>query len=75
MRKHVREDISPIAAPEQILVAKGLPKTRSGKVMRRILRKIASGEYSDLGNVTTLADPTVVDNLISAHREISEGVK
>ncbi|MBU1636106.1 acetate--CoA ligase [bacterium] len=75
LRNHVREDISPIAAPEQILFARGLPKTRSGKVMRRILRKIANGEYSDLGNTTTLADPTIVDNLISAHKDISEGVK
>jgi acetyl-CoA synthetase len=72
LRNHVRKDISPIAAPEQILVTRGLPKTRSGKVMRRILRKIAHGEYSDLGNVTTLADPSIVDNLISAHKEISE---
>ena len=48
----------------------GLPKTRSGKIMRRILRRIAAGEYGDMGNVTTLADPEVVDTLIALHREV-----
>ena len=49
-----------------------LPKTRSGKIMRRILRNIAAGKYDDMGNVTTLADPSVVDTLIEAHKEIAQ---
>lgn len=60
----VRKIISPIAAPEKIQWAKALPKTRSGKIMRRILRKIASGETEDLGDTSTLADPGVVKDLI-----------
>ena len=64
----MRHVIGPIAAPDRIQVAKGLPKTRAGKIMRRILRKIATGEYEDLGDITTLADPSVVENLITTHR-------
>jgi acetyl-CoA synthetase len=60
----VRSEIGPIATPEVIQWAPGLPKTRSGKIMRRILRKIAANEVDNLGDTTTLADPTVVDNLI-----------
>jgi acetyl-CoA synthetase len=60
---HVRQTVGPIAVPEVIQFAEGLPKTRSGKIMRRILRKIASGEMDNLGDVTTLADPSVVDRL------------
>lgn len=63
------KEIGKIARPDQALVCDGLPKTRSGKIMRRILRKIAAGEYQDLGNVTTLADPSVVDRLIEGHRK------
>ena len=59
-----------MATPDQILVVPGLPKTRSGKIMRRILRNIAAGEYEDMGNVTTLADPAVVETLIEAHKEM-----
>jgi acetyl-CoA synthetase len=59
----VRQEISPIAAPDLLQWAPGLPKTRSGKIMRRILRKIAANEHDALGDVTTLADPTVVDEL------------
>ena len=62
--KHVRNEIGPIAAPDVIHWAPGLPKTRSGKIMRRILRKIAEGEPDKVGDVTTLADPSVVANLI-----------
>jgi len=62
--KHVRAEIGPIAAPDVIHWAPALPKTRSGKIMRRILRKIAEGEPDQIGDVTTLADPGVVDNLI-----------
>jgi len=60
----VRQEISPIAAPDLLQWAPGLPKTRSGKIMRRILRKIAANEHDALGDVTTLADPTVVDELV-----------
>jgi acetyl-CoA synthetase len=62
---HVRHEIGPIASPDLIQFAPGLPKTRSGKIMRRILRKIAEDEFSNLGDISTLADPTVVDDLIS----------
>jgi acetyl-CoA synthetase len=60
----VRKEIGPIASPDLIQWAPGLPKTRSGKIMRRILRKIAENEYSNLGDTSTLADPAVVDDLI-----------
>ncbi len=62
--KHVRNEIGPIATPEKIQWADGLPKTRSGKIMRRILKKIASGEIDKIGDTTTLADPDVVERLI-----------
>jgi acetyl-CoA synthetase len=61
---HVRKEIGPIATPDKIQFADGLPKTRSGKIMRRILRKIAEGDVSNLGDTTTLADPAVVDDLV-----------
>ncbi|HET6461600.1 MAG TPA: hypothetical protein VFG29_12545, partial [Syntrophales bacterium] len=54
----------PIATPEKLQWADGLPKTRSGKIMRRILRKVAANEISDLGDTTTLADPSVVDDIV-----------
>src|SRR4029077_3739771 len=60
----VRKEIGPIASPDLIQLAPGLPKTRSGKIMRRILRKIAEDEYGNLGDTSTLADPTVVDDLV-----------
>jgi acetyl-CoA synthetase len=60
----VRKEIGPIASPDMIQFAPGLPKTRSGKIMRRILRKIAEDEHGNLGDISTLADPTVVDDLI-----------
>jgi len=60
----VRKEIGPIAAPDLVQWAPGLPKTRSGKIMRRILRKIAADEYRDLGDTSTLADPSVVDDLV-----------
>lgn len=60
----VRKEIGPIATPDAIQFAPGLPKTRSGKIMRRILRKIAEGDVSSLGDTSTLADPSVVDDLI-----------
>ncbi len=61
----VRKEIGPIAKPDVIQLAPGLPKTRSGKIMRRILRKIAAGEVDDLGDTSTLADPAVVDDLVA----------
>ena len=61
----VRSEIGPIARPDAIQWAPGLPKTRSGKIMRRILRKIAAGDVEDLGDTTTLADPAVVDDLVA----------
>jgi len=63
--KQVRKEIGPIAAPDVIQWAPGLPKTRSGKIMRRILRKIAANEIDNLGDTSTLADPSVVDDLIA----------
>jgi acetyl-CoA synthetase len=66
--KHVRNDIGPIASPDFIQWAPGLPKTRSGKIMRRILRKIAANEHDQLGDTSTLADPAVVDDLVK-HRK------
>ncbi|PKP93713.1 MAG: acetate--CoA ligase [Alphaproteobacteria bacterium HGW-Alphaproteobacteria-16] len=63
--KWVRSEIGPIATPDALQFAPGLPKTRSGKIMRRILRKIAEGDVSSLGDTSTLADPAVVDDLVA----------
>ena len=60
----VRKEIGPLATPDLIHFTPGLPKTRSGKIMRRILRKIAENDYSNLGDTSTLADPTVVQSLV-----------
>ena len=65
---HVRKEIGPIATPDKIHFADGLPKTRSGKIMRRILKKIAAGEVDDLGDTTTLAEPKVVDDLVKGRQ-------
>ncbi len=64
LRDFVRKEISPIATPDLIQWAPGLPKTRSGKIMRRILRKIAANEHDQLGDISTLADPSVVESLV-----------
>ena len=64
IRNWVRKELSPIASPDMIQWSPGLPKTRSGKIMRRILRKIAANEYQQLGDTSTLADPSVVDELV-----------
>ena len=64
LRGQVRKDLSPIATPDLIHFTPALPKTRSGKIMRRILRKIAEGDVSNLGDTSTLADPGVVDQLV-----------
>jgi acetyl-CoA synthetase len=71
LRDQVRQAIGPFAAPDRIQIAAGLPKTRSGKIMRRILRQIAAAEYDDLGDTTTLADPGVVERLVEEHRRAS----
>jgi acetyl-CoA synthetase len=68
--KWVRKVIGPIATPDDIQFAPGLPKTRSGKIMRRILRKIAENDFNNLGDISTLADPSVVDHLINNRKNI-----
>jgi len=70
---HVRKEIGPIASPDLIQFSPGLPKTRSGKIMRRILRKIAEDDFSNLGDTSTLADPTVVDDLIGNRQNRKAG--
>ena len=64
LRNWVRREIGPFASPDVIQFAPGLPKTRSGKIMRRILRKVAEGDIANLGDTSTLADPSVVDDLV-----------
>ena len=68
--QHVRKEIGPIASPDLLQWAPGLPKTRSGKIMRRILRKIAEDDFSNLGDTSTLADPGVVDDLINNRQNL-----
>ena len=68
LRNWVRKEIGPIASPDVIQFAPGLPKTRSGKIMRRILRKVAENDFGALGDTSTLADPSVVDDLIANRR-------
>jgi acetyl-CoA synthetase len=68
LRQHVRTEISPIASPDLIHFTPALPKTRSGKIMRRILRKIAENEFGSLGDTSTLADPSLVDSLVEGRR-------
>jgi len=65
---HVRKEIGPIASPGKIQFPPGLPKTRSGKIMRRILRKVASGDIDQLGDTTTLADPSIVDEIVKGRQ-------
>lgn len=62
-RLHVRQSIGPFAAPSKVLIVDDLPKTRSGKIMRRVLRKILAGETDSLGDISTLSDPSVVDRV------------
>ena len=68
LKQQVRKAISAIATPNRIQVCAGLPKTRSGKIMRRILRKIAEGNYDGLGDISTLAEPQVVEQIIAGHK-------
>ena len=67
----VRKQIGPIATPDIIQFAPNLPKTRSGKIMRRILRKIAANEHNELGDISTLADPSVVNSLVENRKNKS----
>ena len=70
LKQFVAKEIGAIARPDLIQNAPGLPKTRSGKIMRRILRKIAENDLSNLGDTTTLADPSVVESLISNKKDL-----
>jgi len=74
LKKHVTKEIGPIAKPDKIQFADALPKTRSGKIMRRILKAIAEGK-EDVGNTTTLADPSVVENLLKEQKKLSKTTK
>lgn len=71
MRNWVRKEIGPIATPDILHWTDALPKTRSGKIMRRILRKIASGDTTNLGDTSTLADPGVVEKLLEEKQSLS----
>jgi acetyl-CoA synthetase len=73
LKNEVRHHIGPFATPDAVLIAPGLPKTRSGKIMRRILRGIAAGALADLGDTTTLADPGVVDLLVEKRGQLGAG--
>ena len=68
--QYVGDHVGPIAKPDKLLFSESLPKTRSGKIMRRIVRKIAAGEYDDLGDTSTLADPGVVEELIAERKQM-----
>jgi len=68
---HVRKEIGPIATPDRILWADGLPKTRSGKIMRRVLRKVAASDFTDFGDTSTLADPNVVNFLVEERKKLT----
>ncbi|MDX1581976.1 MAG: acetate--CoA ligase [Thermoanaerobaculia bacterium] len=69
LKEQVRQAIGPIATPDEIQIVPGLPKTRSGKIMRRILRNVAGGNYDELGDITTLADPSVVETIVEDHKK------
>ncbi|MDO8462213.1 MAG: AMP-binding protein, partial [Deltaproteobacteria bacterium] len=71
LTKHVRHEIGAVATPDRIQFAEGLPKTRSGKIMRRVLRKIAEGRPEEVGDITTLAEPSVVSKLVEGLKEFS----
>nr|WP_235208145.1 hypothetical protein [Saccharicrinis fermentans] len=70
LRNEVRHHIGPIATPDQILIAPGLPKTRSGKIMRRILRRVAANQTEEFGDISTLADPSIVNKLIELRKQL-----
>lgn len=72
LRTHVRTEIGPIASPDVIQYAPGLPKTRSGKIMRRVLRKIAADDFENFGDTSTLADPSVIEDLIAGKKALEK---
>ena len=72
MRALVKRKISGFAVPDYVQFCQGLPKTRSGKIMRRILRKVAASSYDDLGDISTLAEPHVVQEIIDHHRQLEQ---
>ena len=72
IRETVNKYIGPIAKPDQILIVPGLPKTRSGKIMRRILRKIASNQFDNFGDISTLLNPEIVEEIISNYKKLSK---
>lgn len=72
LRLHVQSEIGSLATPDVTQYAPGLPKTRSGKIMRRVLRKIAANDFGDFGDISTLADPSVVDDLISGKKALEQ---
>ena len=71
LRKWIRREIGPIATPEYIQFADSLPKTRSGKIMRRVLRKIVSGQVDELGDLAMLADSSVIDDLVGEYERLT----
>ena len=73
LRDAVRRDIGPLASPEHIQFVEAMPKTTSGKIIRRMLRKIAGGQYEDIGDATSLAEPHVLDQIINGHRNLMAG--
>ena len=70
LKQHVAKEIGPIAKPGEIQFTDALPKTRSGKIMRRILRKVAANQPDDLGDVSTLAEPTIVEEIVQNHAQM-----
>ena len=70
LKQSVKTNISGYAVPEKLQICSGLPKTRSGKIMRRILRKVAADQPEDLGDISTLAEPSVVEEIVANHQQI-----
>ena len=71
LRQSVKKNISGFAVPEKLQICSGLPKTRSGKIMRRILRKVAANLPDELGDVSTLAEPSIVDEIVANHIKLN----
>lgn len=65
INQHIRSEIGPIAQPEKVIIVENLAKRRSGKIMRRILRKIASGDYDNFGDISTMLNPEVVEKIVN----------
>ena len=74
LKRQVKTSIAGFAVPDHVMLCSGLPKTRSGKIMRRILRKIAAGDYANLGVVSTLAEPQVVEKIANLHQKLTNKV-